>query len=252
LASHTAQKTENNTEKMRTKTLLIAAASALAAAVTSSQAQTVYSANTVGYANLGLTPGGYELITPTFDLDGTGTNGTISTVVGTNVAVGTSVLAWTGSGYNTLIYESPKKGSPVAWQLLGFGADPTYPINAGQGFFISDPSDTNLTVTGNVLSGNVTNAYVLPSGTYALVGAQIPYGGDIGTNLNYTPNTGDSILTWGGNGFNTYIYESPKKGSPVAWQLLGTGAQDPVISVGQGFFLDPAANTTWVETYTNN
>jgi hypothetical protein len=237
---------------MRTKTLLIASAVALAAAVTSSQAQsTVYSANVVGYANLALTPGGYELVTPTFDLDGTGTNGTISTVVGTNVAVGTTVLSWTGTGYNTLIYESPKKGSPVAWQLLGTGADPTYPINAGQGFFIEDPSDTNLTVTGNVLSGNVTNAFLLGAGNYTLLGSAIPYSGDI-SNLNYIPSSGDSIQQWNGSGFNTYIYESPKKGSPVAWQLLGTGQQDPVISVGQGFFLDPATANAWVETFTNN
>jgi hypothetical protein len=237
---------------MRTKTLLIVAASALAATVTSSQAQTVYSANVVGYANLGLTPGAYELVTPTFDLDGTGTNGTIISVVGTNVATGTSVLAWNGAGYDTLVYESPKKGQPVAWQLAGVGADPTYPLNAGEGFFLNDPSDTNLTVEGNVLEGSVTNKYVPTPGSFNLVGAIIPYGGDITSNLNYIPSTGDSVLQWNGSGFNTFVYESPKKGQPVAWQLAGVGAQDPIVSVGQGFFLNPAAANTWVETFTNN
>jgi hypothetical protein len=237
---------------MRTKTLLIVAASALAAAVTSSQAQTVYSANVVGYANLALTPDQYELVSPTFDLDGTGTNGTITTVVGTNVAVNTTVLAWNGAGYDTLVYESPKKGSPVNWQLQGVGADPTYTLNAGEGFFIDDPSDTNLTVEGNVLSGSVTNNYVPAADNYNLLGSKIPYGGDITTNLNYIPSVNDTVLTWNGNGFNTYVYESPKKGSPVAWQLQGVGAQDPIISVGQGFFLNPSAANTWVETFTNN
>lgn len=242
---------------MRTKTLLIVAASALAATVTSSQAQTVYSANVVGYANLGLTPGQYELVTPTFDLDGTGTNATISTVTGTSasvnaVATNTTVLAWNGAGYDTLVYEIPKKGQPINWQLAGVGADPTYALNAGEGFFIDDPSDTNLTVEGNVLSGNVTNEYVPAAGSYNLLGSIIPYGGDITTNLNYTANTNDTVLIWNGSGFNTYVYEIPKKGQPIAWQLAGVGQQDPTIAVGQGFFLDPAKANTWVETFTNN
>jgi len=237
---------------MRTKTLLIAAATALAAAVTSSQAQTVYSQNVVGYVNLGLTPGAYQLYTPSLDIDGTGTNGTVSNIVGTNVATGTTVLAWNGAGYDTLIYESGGRGQPVAWQLLGTGADPTYPLNVGEGFFISDPTDTNITLTGVVLSGTVTNQYVTPAGTYALLGSKIPYGGDITTNLNYIPNSGDTVLTWNGSGYNTFIYESGGRGQPVAWQLLGTGQQDPQIAVGQGFFLSPAVANTWVETYTNN
>ena len=228
-------------------------AAALAVGVISSQAQTtVYSQNVVGYVNLALTPGGYELASPALDLDGTGTNGTISTVVGTNVATGTTVLAWNGTGYDTLTYESGGRGQPVAWQLLGTGTDATYPLNAGEGFFISDPTDTSLTLTGQVLNNSVTNNYVAAAGVYALVGAKIPYGGDIASNLNYVANSGDTILTWNGSNFNTYVYESGGRGQPVAWQLLGTGQQDPVISVGQGFFLDPAVNNTWVETFTNN
>jgi hypothetical protein len=60
------------------------------------------------------------------------------------------------------------------------------------------------------------------------------------------------VLVWNGTGYSTLVYESPKKGQPVSWQLQGVGTQDPNIAVGQGFFLNPAVANTWVETFTNN
>lgn len=239
----------NNNQKMRTKTLLIAAA-ALAAAITSSQAQTVYSANVVGYANLALTPGNFELVAPTFDLDGTGTNGTISTVVGTNVAVETTLLIWNGSGYTTLTFSPLSRGAAPVWNQAGV-AVPNFPLNVGEGFFIDDPSDTNLTVSGQVMSGSVANSYVQPAGTYALVSSVVPFGGDITTNLNYIPSTEDTLLVWNGAGYTTYTYSPLGRGQPSVWNVAGV-QQDPQISVGQGFFLDPAVNNTWTETFTNN
>ena len=249
----------NNNQKMRTKTLLIAAA-ALAAAVTSSQAQTVYSANIVGYANLGITAGSYELITPTFDVDGTGTNGTISTVVGTNVDAGTLVLIWNGTGYSDLSYQSTSgRGSALGWVLLGTTpvVSPNYPVNVGEGLFVNDPGPnvTNLTVSGVVMQGTLPNPYVAPAGTYALLGSMVPISGDLDTNLDYVPNQGDLVLEWNGNGFNDYSYQSESgRGSTIGWVLLGTTptVSSPQVSVGQGFFLNPAATTTWTETFTNN
>lgn len=242
---------------MRTKTLLIVAASALAAAVTSSQAQsTVYSQNIVGYVNQTLTPGSYELVAPALDVDGSGTNGTISTVVGTNIVSGTTVLVWNGAGYDTLAWGSPGRGQAATWTLEGTTptADPTYPLNVGEGFFINDPTDTNMLQTGVVMQGTLVNPYVRPAGTYSLVSSIVPIAGDITTNLNYQPSSGDTILTWTGSGFNTYAYGSPGRGQPAVWTLEGTTPvqQDPVLSVGQGFFLNPAVNNTWTEVFTNN
>ena len=235
---------------MRTKTLLIAAA-ALAAAVTSSQAQTVYSQNIVGYANLTLSPGNYELVAPTFDLDGTGTNGTITTVVGTNVATGTSILVFNGSGYDALTWGSLGRGQPLGWTLNG-AYDPTYPINVGQGFWVNDPSDTNLTVSGTVLQGAaLTNEFVLGAGNYSLLSSQVPISGGVTSVLKYQPSVGDAILLYNGSGYDAYSYGSLGRGQPVEWTLNGA-SNEPNVSVGQGFWLNPSAANTWVETFTNN
>src|ERR1700733_540872 len=81
---------------MKTKTLLIAAA-ALAAGVMSSQAQGVYSQNIVGYVNLSIS-NGFNLVNIPLDLDGTGTNNAVSTVIGTNLPIGSIIESWTPSG----------------------------------------------------------------------------------------------------------------------------------------------------------
>jgi hypothetical protein len=250
--------------KMRTKTLLIASAVALTAAITSSQAQTVYSANIVGYVNEAVPGQQYELYSPALDLDGTGTNGTVSTVVGTNVDLGTQVLIWNGSGYNTLAYQSSNgKGSTVEWVLLGAGGGPSnnYALNVGQGFFLFDPKaspvDTNITETGNVLQGTLVNGNIpAVKNEYSLLGSLVPIGGDLKTNLNYQAAQNDQALVWNGTGFNTYAYQSSNgKGSTVEWVLLGAGGgpADPQVGVGQGFFLfTGSATDSWTEVFTNN
>jgi hypothetical protein len=251
---------------MRTQTLLIASAVALTAAITSSQAQTVYSANIVGYVNLPIPAQQFALYNAALDLDGTGTNGTVSTVVGTNVDVGTQVLIWNGAGYNTLAYQSSNgKGSTVEWILTGAGGGPSnnYPINVGQGFFTFDPKSaatqvfTNVTETGNVLQGTLVNPYIpAVKNEFALLGSQVPIGGDLKTNLNYAAAQNDQVLVWNGTGFSTYAYQSSNgKGSTVEWILTGAGGgpQDPQVGVGQGFFLfTGSATDSWTEVFTNN
>jgi hypothetical protein len=245
---------------MRTKTLLVASAVALTAAITSSQAQTVYSANIVGYVNQAVPSGQYAMLSAALDSDGTGTNGTISSVVGTNVDVGTQVLSWTGSGYNTLIFTKSGKGASATtfWALSGVVTN-NYPLNVGQGFFMFDPTTpqvgTNITQTGNVLQGTLVNNNVSSvAGTYSMLGSEVPLAGDLSTNLGYAATVGDQVLTWNGTGYTTYIYTKSGKGS-AATQFWAVGGvpQEPIISVGQGFFLFPINNNeSWSETFTNN
>src|ERR1700735_5475995 len=97
---------------MKTKTLLIAAA-ALAAGVMSSQAQGVYSQNIVGYVNVPLVAG-YNLVANQLDLDGTGTNNSIYTVVGTNLPASTAVLVWNPS---TAAFSTTKLSGTGKWSL---------------------------------------------------------------------------------------------------------------------------------------
>jgi hypothetical protein len=255
---------------MRTKTLLIASAVALTAAINSSQAQsTVYSANVVGYVNLSVAgAGAYQLYSVALDLDGTGTNNTISTVIGNNVDPGTIVYAWNqaNSDFDALALTISGRGASATtnWVLEGpgGGTDPTYPLNVGEGFFITDPNgtvtDTNFTETGNVLSGTVSNHYVpQTAGTYGLVASAIPYGGDLRTNLNYNATPGDIVYQWSGTTFNAYDYTISGRGASTAtnWVLEGPGGgtENPQIPVGAGFFLVPnSSGESWVETFTNN
>src|ERR1700761_8862396 len=97
---------------MRTKTLLIAAA-ALAAAVTSSNAQsTVYSQNVVGYVNTVL-PGGSALSLVANPLNGS-TNS--ANVILPALVGGESVLVWSGTGYYLYQYQGAGVGTGLGFQ----------------------------------------------------------------------------------------------------------------------------------------
>jgi hypothetical protein len=233
---------------MRTKTLLLAAAAALAAGISTSQAQ-VYSANVVGYVNIPVTPNQFKLIDPALDIDGTGTNNTILSLLSTNLATGTFVYVFNGSGYDVLNYAPlTRNGTPV-WQLSGTNAS-TYPLNPGEGFWVLDPTDTNVVETGTVLQGSLTNKYVPATGLFSLVASQVPVAGGVTTTLGYTPTQGDFVYIYNGVGYDVYNYAPlTRNGSPV-WQLGGS-AVEPQISVGQSFWLNPAASTpSWNVNFT--
>jgi len=209
---------------MKTKSLLIAAAT-LAAGVMSSQAG-VYSQNVVGYVNITIAPTNYTLLTVPVDYDGTGTNNQVNLVIGTNLPSGANVQYWTGSGYSQNAYSKSK----------GWGT-PTQKYNPGQGIFIYNPSNTTttLTIVGTVLQGGLTNSYVLPN-SYSLVGSQFPVQGGITTTYGYVPSSGDSVQIWNGNGFIQNSYSKSK----------GWGSGEPIIPVGGALFLKTTnLNPVW-------
>jgi len=235
---------------MKTKTLLIAAA-ALAAGVMSSQAQ-VYSQNIVGYVNIPLTSGQLQIVAPALDLDGTGTNNTISTVFPTNgVSVGDVVFAWNGTGYNTLGYNTVGHGASAVtgWYLAGVLTN-GYPINPGQAVFYQPAADETNTQVGVVLQGSITNAYLASAGGISLVSSTVPVAGGLTTTLGYNPTVGDVVFQYNGSGYNTYGYNTVGHGASAVtgWYLAGAVAE-PQISVGSGFWLQPVANTNWVQNF---
>ena len=213
---------------MKAKTLLIAAA-ALAATVISSEAQTVYSANIVGYVNVSL-PGAasYSLVATPLD-DG---HGNQLTNLFAGLPTGSSITTWNGSGYNPAI------------SLLAGGWSGTQSLPPGTGYFVKNgkpasPVYTN-TFVGSVVAapsgGMVTNALALG---YNLVGSQVPYAGDLttDTNLNLPAAKGGSITTWNGSGFN-----------PASSFIAGAWSAPEPVNVGQGFFVYQKFNgTNWVQ-----
>ncbi len=209
---------------MKAKSLLIAGA-ALAASLMTSKAQ-VYSQNIVGYINVPLNAG-YNLVANQLDLDGTGTNNTIQTVLSTNLPNKTLVYAWNGAGFSSAQYAS----SSGTWS--GVTAAVTNAMQPGEGFFIKVPVSTNLTLVGNVITG--TNSYPILAG-YNIVAPSAPVAGTIDTTNGFTPSIKDTISVWNGSGFNTYQYSS-----------TGWSPSDPQIPVGAAVFLNSRVNTNWTQ-----
>jgi len=223
------------------------AAAALAAGIISSSAQGVYSLNVVGYVNLTLQPG-FNMIANPLDFDGTGTNNTIAGVFGTNLPSGSTVYLWVpASGtYVASSYAPAGKGGSPVWDSVS-----TNSLNPGQGCFVnlasSVTSPITVTVVGNVLQGSLANPNIPATGGFGLLGSQVPLAGGLQTVLNYTPTSGDVIEPWDPTNqvFGTpYSYAPAGKGGSPVWS-----PSEPVINVGQGFFLDAAGSG---EIWTNS
>jgi hypothetical protein len=241
---------------MRTKTLLMALA-ALAAGVLSSNAQPVYSANIVGYANVTTPNGGTYLIAVPFKVGVSNGANEIWPLNGglPSIPDFSQLLVWTGAGYTT--YQSDS-ASPSLWDDYTGSPIPNAPVlPVGKGFFlIPSGSVTNTfvgTVAVNVGSSNVMS---LPNGGTYLISSVVPYAGAV-TNGNPATGAGgpglsslnglpdfSQLLVWTGAGYTTYQSDS---GSPSLWDDY-TGSPipaPPTISVGQGFFIIPSGNFAW-------
>ena len=209
---------------MRTKTLLIAAA-ALVAGVISSEAQTVYSVNVVGYVNI-VTTNGFVLVNNALDYDGSGLSNTVQNLFGTNLPVNSQILTWnTGSGaFSVNQYLSSKSGN--AWQ------NPNQQLPPGKGFFISTSIVKTNAFVGTVLQGGLTNQFLTSAG-FSLIGGSFPVVGGITTTYGYKPSISDQVLTWNPStgGYVPNQYLSSKSGA--AWS-----GGEPQVGPGVGVFLN--------------
>ncbi len=210
---------------MRTK-ILLASAAALAVGLVSSNAQ-VYSANVVGYVQETLSPG-FNMIENPLDLDGTGTNNTLQTTLGTQLPAGSSVYAFANGAFaspSALFSHSVWSGGTNAANAA---------LNPGGGVFLNLNSASPVTVTlvGNVLQGSLSNPYI--SG-FNIISSQVPIAGLITSTLNYTPTAGDSI----------YVWNAPTQGYNTPSSLYSHGAWNvqPNLAIGQAVFLKSASAT---------
>ena len=222
---------------MKLKATLIAAAT-LAVGVISSQAQ-VYSQNIVGYINVNLT-NGFNFVANKLDLDGTGTNNTIQSVIGTNFPTTTTkVLAWDP------VSQTYKSVTLLAngWSSGTAGAYVKNALQPGGGVFISVAAPTNFTMVGQLIPQG-TNQTVYPS-QFQIVSYPWPVSGYLTTNLNYAPNAPigtsfDTVLQWNPN---TQTFVTHKKLAST-WQ-----AGSPNLGVTEPFFLLPNQTTTWTNGF---
>jgi hypothetical protein len=249
---------------MRTKTLLLTAAALLAAGITSTQAQPVYSQNVVGYAsvatpNLGVN---YMLSIP-FAIGVSNGANEIWPLVSPGVPTlpdGSQLLIWNPNTVSFTVYLSDSQ-SPTLWDDNGGNAlsfSPILPV--GQGFFLNPAQNSVTNVFAGTVAVNVgtSNQMTLPNvGVNYLVGCVVPYAGYVtnGNNSTGGPNLsaagglpdGSQLLIWNPATVSFTVYLSDSQSSS-RWDDNGGNAipVPPAITVGQGFFLSPAApNFVW-------
>jgi hypothetical protein len=184
---------------MRTKTLLLAAAAALAAGILTSSAQ-VYSANVVGYITMVVPANGYQVMGNTLingsdvnatnnDINEAFTNGFVSSPVPATMANPTQnpalssnsvFYAWNGSSFGAYYFFNAADAttwegspSPAGWYTQG-GVPAVANLNQGKAAFIYNHSSGPMTNTfiGTVLQGTNT-ASIIQSG-YNFMSLQEP------------------------------------------------------------------------------
>jgi hypothetical protein len=222
---------------MKIKTLAIAAATLAVGAITS-QAQ-VYSQNIVGYASIIYPAGKFIMSANPFT-----TGNDVLTNVITSATGASLMYYWNGSTWVTYQYAAGSK----QWKNGTVNVNATN-LPPGLGFFIVAATTFTNTYTGTIVAntggGTATNAL----GTaISPVGSLIPYG-DIVTNAStfHLTVAGASILQkWDVNAQQFQPAFQYAAGSKV-WKQ-GTTVTNPVIAVGEGFFIQPASATNWVQT----
>jgi hypothetical protein len=218
---------------MRTKTLLVAAA-ALAAAITSSQAQTVYSQNIVGYVNQ-VFPGSPNYTLATAPV--TGTTNAADQIL-TCLQSGDSISLWTGTSFKVYTY-FPGIYTGTNFVDDSFNALPTPQLAPGQAFFYSNNQGAGSPET-NTWTGScvLSNQMVLPgSPNYSLIASFTPVAALAdSTNINLPFVAGDTLSIWNGTGFKVYTYFPGIYTGTNFVDDSFNALPDPTIQVGQGFF----------------
>jgi len=224
---------------MKIKTLAIAAATLAVGAITS-QAQ-VYSQNIVGYVNVSLVPG-FNFVANQLDLDGSGTNNTVQSVIGTNLPTSTSkVLAWDipSQTFKTITLFGSGWSSGTAGPIVKNALQP------GGGVFVQVAVATNITIVGQVLPPATNNTVY--NSIFQITSYRWPVSGFLTTNFNYVPNAPigssvDQVLQWNPT---SQVFVTHKKFAG-SWS-----GGSPNLGVGEPFFFIPNQTTTWTNSFVN-
>jgi hypothetical protein len=242
---------------MRTKTLLLGAAT-LAAGVVTSLAANTYSVNVVGYINVTVQPG-YNLIANQLDIDGVDAISTVLDPGTPSSQDGAFTLKFHSGAYNQDFYDGTGNTIGFIGWYDGITGNPsTNTVAPGTGFFYFNPtgSAATLTLTGTVLQG--TNSIPLPAG-YSLDSVVVPEAITLDTTAtnNFPVADGAFYLSYtnvghGGNYATQDFYDATGNTIGfVGWYDGITGNQVfPTPAVGQGFFyFNTGSATTWSRNF---
>lgn len=212
------------------KTLLIAAAAIFSA---SAFAQTVTSANIVGYVKIEAT-NGFQIVASQFD----GTNNTLESLIGDALPEGSKVYKYdkTAQGYAGIAeYKKPFGATEASW-------DQSLDLSEGS-FWVQTPAAQELMFSGEVSSSNSVSTTLAPG--FNLV--TYPYPVEVSIDdLDITPAEGDKIYKYSpsSQGYaGISEYKKPFGATEASWD------QQLTFKVGEGFWYYNSATTenVWVE-----
>ena len=140
-------------------------------------------------------------------------------------------MKWNGSAYD--IY---------TWDGTSWGAGGSVTLNPGEAAFLVNPTTSAIPVTfaGAVQEGG--SSLTIPDGQYSQISSQLPEAGGIESTLDYLPHNDDQVLIWTGSSYVSHKYSS----TTSRW--VGT---EPILQVGEGFFLNPANTNVWLQNYSS-
>jgi len=215
---------------------LVMTAAVLATAAGVVTAQTVTSANIVGYNKDGIPANGLFIAGVQFD---GGAPATPSTVFGTQLPVGSKLYAYTGSGYAVaeFIDTYDEYYNPIqAWD------NDALDLSSGNGFWVENKSASPV---APIISGEVSLAPTTTNSIAAglsLVAYPYPVSVEV-QSMGFAPAIGDKIYVYGsGYAVAEFINTYDEYYNPIqAWD-------NPTLkpAVGQGFWYETMTPQTWV------
>jgi len=210
---------------MRTQLILTTAALGVASSL--GALGQVYSVNAVGYINITVPAKSYVLAANQLNA---GAN-TLKDVL-PGVPDGTIVFKYAqGSGFAAIGFEFGEWGTPTAT------------VKPGEGWFIQNNGAGPLTVTlvGEVPQGTLQTGLLKGLN---LISSQVPQGGKLVADLKYPAAEGDVVYQ--------YSTATQKYLDPNGFEFGEWGKGEPVIGVGEGFFVNKVAATSWDRTFSVN
>ena len=218
------------------KKILLASALVLAIAVSAAVAQEVLSQNAVGYIKVPLPANKFVSVAQPLDNMGKAENKFGETSIAQELPQGSTVFFWSPEGQGW----SGGMKSGKGWQA----GDSNRVIAAGEGFFIKSPTNTEVTITGEV-PDEPSLARTIP-GNMAFGTLANPYPVDFkfgesdaaknATVGSYVYFWDMNIQGWSGGG---------KAGGTKGW---AGGQSNRVVAAGEGFFLKEAEGVTTITT----
>mgnify|MGYP003961620679 FL=1 len=196
----------------------------MAAATFGAAAQTVFSVNAVGFVNRTFNAGFSLASNPLVAADNT-----VPTLFDAAPA-GTQIFKF-----------NPATGGFLSSTRTIFGwTDTAMTLVPGEAYFLKNigASAFNVTFVGNVNQGALSNSLV--SG-FNMVSSQVPQSGLVATDLGAPIANGEQVFRFNGTGYDSFTLT-----------IFGWTPSEPIIEVGQGFFVRKTQAANWTRQFSVN